>query len=187
LNIELTLAISAVVSLSAFNAPAFSQINSKKLLNANIALKQQSPAYLNATPLLLTLLMQLVNMSKALFIRKCRVLRQQQTLLVIKCVGAVVPIGTLSNTATATATVNFTVPADDLQQIATLEVTVQDPQGNRDKALIEVTINNNEVSPAQPAASNNSNGGGSMGGLVFLLILVVVIRRLTSSQLRQLC
>jgi hypothetical protein len=122
LNIELTLAISAVVSLSAFNAPAFSQINSKKLLNA--------------TPLLLTLLMQLVNMSKALFIRKCRVLRQQQTLLVIKCVGAVVPIGTLSNTATATATVNFTVPADDLQQIATLEVTVQDPQGNRDKALI---------------------------------------------------
>jgi hypothetical protein len=185
LNIELTLAISAVVSLSAFNAPAFSQINSKKLLNANIALKQQSPAYLNATPLLLTLLMQLVNMSKALFIRKCRVLRQQQTLLVIKCVGAVVPIGTLSNTATAT--VNFTVPADDLQQISTLEVTVQDPQGNRDKALIEVTINNNEVSPAQPAASNNSNGGGSMGGLVFLLILVVVIRRLTSSQLRQLC
>jgi hypothetical protein len=65
--------------------------------------------------------------------------------------------------------------------------TVQDPQGNRDKALIEVTISNNEVSPAQPAASNNSNGGGSMGGLVFLLILVVVIRRLTSSQLRQLC
>jgi hypothetical protein len=188
LNIELTLAISAVVSLSAFNAPAFSQINSKKLLNANIALKQQSPAYLNATPLLLTLLMQLVNMSKALFIRKCRVLRQQQTLLVIKCVGAVVPIGTLSNTAsaTATATVNFTAPAVDLQQIATLEVTVQDPQGNRDKALIEVTISNNEVSPAQPAASNNSNGGGSMGGLVFLLILVVVIRRLTSSQLRQL-
>ncbi|MFQ3206155.1 MAG: subtilisin family serine protease [Glaciecola sp.] len=92
------------------------------------------------------------------------------------------PIGTLSNATSAT--VSFTAPAVDAQQIATLEVTVQDPQGNRDTAIVAITVNNNVAPP--PAAGSNSSGGGSMGGLVLLLVPIVVIRRLTSLQLRPL-
>ncbi|MFT4731467.1 MAG: hypothetical protein ACI89W_000477 [Gammaproteobacteria bacterium] len=95
------------------------------------------------------------------------------------------PIGTLSNANSAT--LNFTAPTVDEQQIATLEVTVEDPQGNKDTARVTVTVNNNVApTPAPPAAVNNSSGGGSMGGLVLLLIPIVVIRRLTSLQLGQL-
>lgn len=96
------------------------------------------------------------------------------------------PIGTLSNVTSAT--VNFTAPNVEDQQIATIEVTVQDPQGNRDNAFVSVTINNNEPAPAPtpPATSTNNGGGGSMGGVALLLVSIVVVRRLTSTQLRKL-
>jgi subtilisin family serine protease len=95
------------------------------------------------------------------------------------------PVGTLSNATSAT--LNFTAPTVEEQQIAILEVTVEDPQGNKDTARVTVTVNNNVTPPpVPPAAVNNSSGGGSMGGLVLLLIPIMVIRRLTSLQLRQL-
>jgi hypothetical protein len=49
LNNKLTLAILAAVSSSTFIGPAFSEINSKTLLNAHIGSKQQLPNYLTSS------------------------------------------------------------------------------------------------------------------------------------------
>jgi subtilisin family serine protease len=53
------------------------------------------------------------------------------------------PSGTLTNTTSAT--VGFTAPSVEGPQVATLEVSVQDPQGNIDTARVTVSIGNNEA------------------------------------------
>lgn len=69
------------------------------------------------------------------------------------------PSGTLTNTTSAT--VGFTAPSVEEAQVATLEVSVQDPQGNIDTARVTVSISNNEAPTITVSAPTSVTAGQS--------------------------
>jgi hypothetical protein len=69
------------------------------------------------------------------------------------------PSGTLTNTTSAT--VGFTAPSVEEPQVATLEVSVQDPQGNIDTARVAVSIGNNEAPAITVSAPTSVTAGQS--------------------------
>ena len=69
------------------------------------------------------------------------------------------PVGTLTNTTSAT--VDFTAPSVEASIVAMLEVSVQDPQGNIDTALVAVSISNNEAPTITVSAPTSVTVGQS--------------------------
>ena len=59
------------------------------------------------------------------------------------------------------ATLLFTAPSVDVQEVAVLEVTVSDPQGNTDTATVSITINNNDAPTMTITAPTSVNAGQS--------------------------
>lgn len=69
------------------------------------------------------------------------------------------PSGILNNAQTAS--VSFIAPAVSSQEVAVLEVSVQDPQGNTASATVNITIANNDAPNVNISAPSSVTGGQS--------------------------
>lgn len=69
------------------------------------------------------------------------------------------PSATLANVDSAT--LQFTAPSVDSEQVLVLEVTAMDPQGNSDTATVSITVSNNEAPTLNVSAPTSVTGGRS--------------------------
>ena len=69
------------------------------------------------------------------------------------------PAGTLNDADTAT--LSFVAPSVDTEQVAVLEITVQDPEGNTDVATANITISNNDAPTITISAPSSVTAGQS--------------------------